>query len=196
MVYSYNLWWEKFNLDGPDGVKYYWHYLCLQLKQFCSRHSGGRSAIVWAGISLLGKPELYFNQSAMNIDIYTDALQNSLILLAYYNFGTAREAFLFMQNSAPVYTFAHSKNSFKESYMNIMNWRALSPHCTLNENIRGALKWAVYCAGKQYNSVRELKCENDRQWWLLAPTMIYNCTSLMRQRYRALMQCNGSDISY
>ena len=41
---------KKFNLDGPDGFKYYWHDLRPEPEWFSKRAFGGGSLMVWAGI--------------------------------------------------------------------------------------------------------------------------------------------------
>lgn len=42
---------KKFNLDGPDGWRYYWHDLQDEPTILARRHSGGGSIMVWAGFS-------------------------------------------------------------------------------------------------------------------------------------------------
>jgi hypothetical protein len=37
---------KKFNLDGPDGLKYYWHDLREENESFFSRQNGGGSRMV------------------------------------------------------------------------------------------------------------------------------------------------------
>ena len=42
---------KKFNLDGPDGLKHYWHDLRREPEIFSRRVSGGGSVMIWAAIS-------------------------------------------------------------------------------------------------------------------------------------------------
>ena len=42
---------KKFNLDGPDGYRHYWHDLRKEPLIFSKRHSGGGSVMVWRGFS-------------------------------------------------------------------------------------------------------------------------------------------------
>ena len=38
---------KKFNLDGPDGIRYYWHDLRKEPKCFSKRAYGGCSLMIW-----------------------------------------------------------------------------------------------------------------------------------------------------
>ncbi|KAF0710334.1 hypothetical protein AaE_012577 [Aphanomyces astaci] len=49
---------NKFNLDGPDGLQYYWHDLCKEDQSFSSRQNGGGSVMIWAGFSSEGLTEV------------------------------------------------------------------------------------------------------------------------------------------
>ena len=42
---------KKFNLDGPDGLNYYWHDKSLSFKIFLERQCGGGSVMVWAAFT-------------------------------------------------------------------------------------------------------------------------------------------------
>jgi IS30 family transposase len=48
---------KKFNLDGPDGYRHYWHDLRKEPLLFSKRHSGGGSLMIWAGFSSRGKTD-------------------------------------------------------------------------------------------------------------------------------------------
>ncbi|KAG2942035.1 hypothetical protein PC117_g9961 [Phytophthora cactorum] len=38
---------KKFNLDGPDGLQFYWHDLRFETQIYSRRQSGGGSVMVW-----------------------------------------------------------------------------------------------------------------------------------------------------
>lgn len=46
---------KKWNLDGPDGYKCYWHDLRKEPKICFSRQQGGRSVMTWGGIGFNGQ---------------------------------------------------------------------------------------------------------------------------------------------
>lgn len=59
---------KKFNLDGPDGFKYYWHDLRKEPKTMMSRNFSGGSLMVWAAFSYHGKTPICFVSTRMNSD--------------------------------------------------------------------------------------------------------------------------------
>jgi hypothetical protein len=46
---------NRFNLDGPDGCKYYWHDVRTEPREYYSRQNGGGGIMVWAAFSAKGK---------------------------------------------------------------------------------------------------------------------------------------------
>ena len=48
----------KFNLDGPDGIQYYWYDSSINEESYSSRASGVGSIMVWGTMSSSGKLKL------------------------------------------------------------------------------------------------------------------------------------------
>uniref|UniRef100_A0A914DN91 Uncharacterized protein n=1 Tax=Acrobeloides nanus TaxID=290746 RepID=A0A914DN91_9BILA len=46
---------KKFNLDGPDGSRYYWHDPRKEKHVFSRRNFGGGNMMVWAAFSSIRK---------------------------------------------------------------------------------------------------------------------------------------------
>ena len=57
---------KKWNLDGPDGQRSYWHDLRKEPLLFSKRNFGGGSVMTWAAFSGYGKVGLAFTSSKMN----------------------------------------------------------------------------------------------------------------------------------
>ena len=70
---------KKFNLDGPDGYKYYWHDLRTEHKFYSKRAFGGGSLMVWAAIGWTGRSELVFISGRQNSIKYRDMLSKYLL---------------------------------------------------------------------------------------------------------------------
>lgn len=92
---------KKFNLDGPDTQKYYWHALGSEIRNFSRRQCGGKSLMVWGGFSYGGKLPLQILNGKINAEKYCSTLeaadlidQGSLI---------AGDNFFFMQDRAPIH---------------------------------------------------------------------------------------------
>jgi len=71
---------KKFNLDGLDGCKYYWHDLKKTPEYFTKRVGGGQSVMIWRGISLKGKTELAFLSGHKDTSKYFQTLEHYLLL--------------------------------------------------------------------------------------------------------------------
>ena len=74
---------KKFNLEGPDGFRYYWHDLREEPATLSKRHSGGGSLMVWGAISYGGKTELVTLRGKIDSRRYQDTLADHLLLLYY-----------------------------------------------------------------------------------------------------------------
>lgn len=70
---------KKFNLDGPDGCKYYWHDLKEEREVQFSRQSGGGGFMIWAGISYQGKTELIILNGKQNAAKYCQTLDTGFV---------------------------------------------------------------------------------------------------------------------
>lgn len=70
---------KKFNLDGPDGFRFYWHDLRAAPKLMSKRVNGGGSVMIWAGVSWHGTTELVFLKGKQNSVKYTETLTSGML---------------------------------------------------------------------------------------------------------------------
>jgi hypothetical protein len=71
---------KKFNLDGPDGLKYHWHGLREENESFFSRQNGGGSLMVWGAFSAKGKARLATLVDRQDFLAYQQTLTTHLLL--------------------------------------------------------------------------------------------------------------------
>ena len=57
---------KKFNLDGPDGFRYYWHDIRNEPRIFSKQQNGGGSLMTWGGFSANGKTNIAICSSKQN----------------------------------------------------------------------------------------------------------------------------------
>ena len=57
---------KKWNLDGPDGMRYQWTNTRNLIQPNVRRHCGGGSIMVWAGFSGVTKTELKVLTGSLN----------------------------------------------------------------------------------------------------------------------------------
>jgi len=60
---------KKFNLDGPDGCRYYWHDLRKEKEIFSKRQMGGYSVMVWAAFGYNSTSDIAFIENRLNASI-------------------------------------------------------------------------------------------------------------------------------
>lgn len=67
---------KKFNFDGPDGYKYFWHGLGSAYEHYSKRVGGGKSLMIWCGFGYGGKLELQILRGRVTAIAYQNMLQN------------------------------------------------------------------------------------------------------------------------
>ena len=70
---------KKFNLDGPDGFRYYWHDLRMEKMILSKRVQGGGFVMIWCAFIWEGKTTVEFIDGPMDSLLYQNLLQRSLL---------------------------------------------------------------------------------------------------------------------
>lgn len=95
---------KKFNLDGPDGFRYFWHVLGRDYPYYSKRICGGGSVMLWCGF-LSDEVILFkFIQGTITAGNYQKLLDefNLAVLL---NYGIKENAkCIFQQDNAPAHS--------------------------------------------------------------------------------------------
>ena len=141
---------KKFNLDGPDGLSYYWHDLRKQRQEVFSRQHGGGSVVVWAAFGYNGTTEIAFIDSRLNSKKYQELLE--IYMLPYINEICGPNA-TFQQDNAPCHASSDTKSWIKHRNINLMQRPAKSPDLNPIENLWGILVRSVYANNRRFNSI-------------------------------------------
>lgn len=184
---------KRWNLDGPDGLRGYWHDIRKEKRSFFSRQNGGGSVMVWAGIWASGKTEIAFLDGRQDSYCYIWTLSEFLLPAAHLSFGTD---YIFQQDNAAIHTSAATRSFFQEQNVTVMDWPARSPDLNPIENVWGWLVRRVYAEGRQYNNVDELKSAIRREWKELDTEYLKKLILSMKRRCLQVCKRNGRKIDY
>lgn len=184
---------KKFNLDGPDGYKYYWHDIRHEDKSFLSRNFGGGSCMVWAAFSACGTSSIVFVTNRLNSQIYQDMLEEHLIPIGASLGGPE---WIFQQDNASCHASRSTKLWAEEKGIRILGWPSRSPDLNPIENLWGILARAVYSKNTQFNTVEELKSKIIRCWSEIDKKVLNTLVSSMPNRIFELIRSNGGKIKY
>lgn len=184
---------KKFNLDGPDGLKYYWHDLRREGQVFSKRVGGGGSIMVWGAFAYAGKIHLVEVKGRMNAKKYQDMLEANLLP---YATDIAGDTYIFQQDNAACHAAKTTIEWFNGHNIKLLPWPACSPDLNPIENLWGDMARAVYANGKQYNTVAELRTAIYEAWSNISMETLQKLVDSMKVRIFELALNKGSKIKY
>jgi hypothetical protein len=184
---------EKFNLDGPDGLQYYWHDLRKEPQWFTKRNAGGGSVMCWAACSANGKSRLVFLSGRMNRWRYIELLENELLPIGSSLGG---KKWIFQQDNASIHSAYDTLDWLKANKVEVLDWPANSPDLNITENVWGKLVRDVYENGRQFSSIQDLKEQILRSWEKLMTKDLQVLVKSMPHRIYKLILNKGKKINY
>jgi hypothetical protein len=92
---------KKFNLDGPDGFKHYWHCNDDNFKSYSKRQCGGNSIMIWGCFGYGGKLKLQLIKGRANAVCYQNLLETARLRDNGYVRGGGQ--FILQQDNAPIH---------------------------------------------------------------------------------------------
>ena len=181
---------KKWNLDGPDGMRYRWVDSRQPEPRNMRRHSGGGSVMIWGAFYGRKTSQIKFLEGSQASNDYVRTLQTHLQLFI------DPETQIFQQDNAPIHKSAYTMKWFEDANIQVLPWPALSPDLNPIENVWGIMTQEVYAGGKQYTSVRDLKIAIQAAWSNLDPEVLEKLALSMRKRCVKILKQQGAYISY
>jgi len=184
---------KKFNLDGPDGIQYYWRDLRKEPQYFHKRQGGGASVMVWAAFSGNGKTKLALLDGHQDSTKYCTTLGSFLLPVASLIGGPA---WVFQQDNAPIHVSRATKEWLDNRNVTRLSWPARSPDLNPVENLWGYLVRRVYRNDRRYNNVADLKRSLQLEWNMMPPAYFGKLLGSMNKRCVEVIQKKGRVIDY
>lgn len=138
---------KRFSLDGPDGLRSYWHDKRKLRRWHSTRQAGGGSVMIWAEFCWHEQTTIQFVHGRMKGPDYTAVLQEGLVpFLALFDISME-----FQQDGAPPHTANKTKEWFQSKGITVIDWPSRSPDLNPIENAWAEVSRVVYANGKQYD---------------------------------------------
>ena len=180
---------KKWNLDGPDGWKCYWHDLRREKAIFSKRQCGGGSVMTWGCFSYNGVGSIAFFSGRMNSQVYQSILESHLLPNAECLAG---KNWKYQQDNAPIHTSKSTKHWLQVRNVETLRWPTRSPDLNPIENLWGDLARRVYANGRHFTSLVELKSTIEEEWYKTDPELCQKLISSMKTRIYEVIRRNGS----
>lgn len=187
---------KKFNLDGPDGFKYYWHDLRKDRRIFSKRNYGGGSLMIWLGVSRDFKSTLYVVDGKMNSKKYIQLLTTAMLPLKNQTAAAANATAIFQQDKASIHRSAETTAWFQQQNIDVLDWPTSSPDVNPMENLWGILAREVYRDNRQFQTVEELRDAILQEWNGMSQDTVRAVIDSMPNRIFQVIQANGKATKY
>ena len=184
---------KKFNLDGPDGIRSYWHDLRDEPQVISKRGFGGGSVMVWAAFGRFGKTaivRLHGRQNALN---YQATLQHHLLPAGPLIGG---QTWTFQQDNASIHAARSTLEWLEANQVSVLDWPSRSPDLNPIENLWGWLVRIVYRNGRQFQTTESLQRAIEEAWNEVPPPLLGSLIDSMESRMKAQVLERGGSTRY
>ena len=181
---------KKWNLDGPDGMRYEWVDTHRPRELNVRRHTGGGGVLIWRAFLADTKSELKF------VDGNQDSVKYVSTLRMHLQPFIDTENHIFQQDKAAIHKSRYTMSWIRDQGINVMEWPAFSPDLNPIENLWGIMTQQVYAGGKRYNTKDELKKAVLEAWAAISPTTLTDLDHSMRKRCIRVLVHRGAYILY
>ena len=184
---------KKFNKDGPDGYKMYWHDLRKEPRWFSKRVCGGGSVMVWGAVGYNGKTDLVIFDVNNTSLVYIDIVRKQLFTYAQ---RIAGENWIFQHDKSGVHNSGLVNAWFAANYTRVLEWPPLSPDLNIIENVWSEMVRIVYSNGRQYQTTNDLKQAIFDAWEEISQDYIKTLFESMPHRVYELISKHDNKINY
>lgn len=188
---------SRFSLRSPDGRHRVWR---RQGERYSSttvvenENFWGGSVMVWAGISLEAKTELFILQErSLNANNYIrDILADHVVPFAPF----IGPDFLLMQDNARPHTARCVMRYLQEVDIELLGWPPMSPDTNPIEHAWDELGRRVKARPVRPETLQELKMALVEEWESIDQNVIRHLIESMPRRIQALLDVRGGNTRY
>ena len=185
---------KRFNLDGPDGLHYYWSDLRKEPQFYSTRQQGGGSVMIWAAFSAKGTTEVSFIDRNVTSLVYLQILETHLLPYAAKHFP---DGFTFQHDNASSHTSKVTKAWLLENKIPTLQWPARSPDLNPIENLWGIVARGVYENGqRQFNNTNNLKKAILDAWTAISNDKLKDLINSMTKWCMDVLENKGGRVNY
>ena len=184
---------KKLNLDGPDGLRYYWHDLRQEKEVMSKRGFGGGSVMVWGAFGYFGKTDIVPLRGAQNSLKYQDTLADHLLPSGPL---IADHPWIFQQDRAAIHVSGSTIGWFEANEVTLLDWPSRSPDLNPIENLWGWLARMVYRNGRQFEDTHQLQSAIEEAWLSVPLALLQSLVESMATRLKALLMAKGGPTKY
>lgn len=188
---------SRFSLDGNDRRVRVWRRRGHRYRDFAiAEHDrwGGRSLMVWGGISMGGRTDLHVMRGqTMNAQRYLDDVLRPIVL-PYA--GAIGPDFVLMDDNARPHRARVVNQFLEEQGIERMEWPAYSPDLNPIENIWDYLGRQIRGADNPPTTLQELEEALVRVWMAMTLDFVSRYIWNMSQRCQDVIQARGGHTRY
>lgn len=188
---------SRFCLRSPDGRHRVWRRTGERISAATvvqQENFWGGSVMVWGGISLEAKTELFvLQQRSLNANAYIrDILQDHVVPFAPF----IGPDFLFMQDNARPHVARCVINFLEEVEIERLEWPAMSPDMNPIEHVWDELGRRVRARAARPETLQELQLALVEEWDNIDQNVIAHLIEGMPRRISALLNARGGNTRY
>ena len=178
---------KRFLLDGPDGMRHYWHKEGT-LKKYYGKKVFCKGIMVWAGFGYHGTTKLFIAEKSINSEEYQKIITECYI--PYHE-----EHFLLMQDNAKPHVSASTHAFMVEKGIDLLQWPACSPDCNPMENLWAIMVQRIYAGNKCFKTLDQLKAAIIHAWDTISIEEVRKLVFSFPKRLVAVVASKGGEIS-